>query len=573
MIFGETPLAEAEGALLAHSVVHPGLAFKKGRRLSAEDIAALAAAGVASVVAARLEPGDVHEDQAAEAIAGALRGPGLQASAAFTGRCNLMAEARGLLLADRDRLDQLNLLDEAVTVATLAPYAPVEARQMAATIKIIPFAVPGELLDRALAIAQDGAQDGASLLRVAAFLPRRVALVQTRLPGLKASLLDKTRAAVEGRLAALDCRLLDETRCGHQVEEISQSITALRAAGAEIVLVSGASAIVDRRDVVPAGIVAAGGAIEHFGMPVDPGNLMLLGRLGETPVVGLPGCARSPKLNGFDWVLQRLVAGLEVGPADVMAMGAGGLLKETAARALPRAQAVEGAVEGAVEQTAEAAAGVARAPRIAAVVLAAGRSTRMGAANKLLAEVGGQPMVRRVLDQVLASQAADVVVVTGHERGRIETALPDTTEGGRCRLVHNPDFAAGLSTSLHRGLAALSEDTDGALVCLGDMPEVTAGVIDRLIAAFDPLEGRAICLPTWAGKRGNPALLARRYFAEVQAISGDVGARALIGEYPEAVAEVAMDDLASGFGVLEDVDTPEDLGALSSGDAREPREG
>ena len=125
---------------------------------------------------------------------------------------------------------------------------------------------------------------------------------------------------------------------------------------------------------------------------------------------------------------------------------------------------------------------------------------------------------------------------------------------------------------MHRGLAALSEGIDGALVCLGDMPEVTAGVIDRLIAAFDPLEGRAICLPTWAGKRGNPALLARRYFAEVQAISGDVGARALIGEYPEAVAEVAMDDLASGFGVLEDVDTPEDLSALSSGDVREPRE-
>ena len=196
--------------------------------------------------------------------------------------------------------------------------------------------------------------------------------------------------------------------------------------------------------------------------------------------------------------------------------------------------------------------------------------------QQAIAEVGGQTMVRRVLDQVLASQAVDVVVVTGHERAQIEAALQDMVQDiageGRCRLVHNPDFAAGLSTSLHRGLAALSEDIDGALVCLGDMPAVTAGVIDRLIAAFDPLEGRAICLPTWAGKRGNPALLARRYFAEVQAISGDVGARALIGEYPEAVAEVAMDDLASGFGVLEDVDTPEDLGALSSGDAREPRE-
>ena len=549
MIFGDTPLGEAEDALLAHSVQRPGLAFKKGRRLSAEDLAALAAAGVESVVAARLEPGDVHEDQAAAAIAEAIRGPGLAASAAFTGRCNLLAEARGLLLAERERIDRLNGLDEAVTVASLAPHAPVEARQMAATIKIIPFAIPGDLLERALAIAREGPP----VLRLAAFLPRQVALLQTHLPGLKARLLDKTREAVEGRLAALDCRLLSEARCGHDAGEIAGAIAELRAAGAEIVLISGASAIVDRRDVVPAGILAAGGAIDHFGMPVDPGNLLLLGRLEETPVVGLPGCARSPKLNGFDWVLQRLVAGLAVGPAEIMAMGAGGLLKETGARALPRAQAVE---------TAEPAA--ARAPRIAAMVLAAGRSTRMGAANKLLAEVGGEAMVRRVLDQVLASQAAEVVLVTGHEAEKVAAAVADLTAGGRCRLVHNPDFPAGLSTSLHRGLGALADEVDGTLVCLGDMPRVTAAVIDRLIAAFDPLEGRALCLPTWGGERGNPVLLARRYFAEVQAITGDVGARALIGEYPEALAEVAMDDLPAGPGVLEDVDTPDELRALAA---------
>ena len=559
MIFGDTPLDQAKGALLAHSIMRPGIAFKKGRRMSATDIAALAAAGLDSVVAARLEPGDVHEDEAAEAIATALCGPGLTASAAFTGRCNLMAAARGLLLADRERLDRLNRVNEAVTVATLPPYATVEARQMAATVKIIPFAVAGALLERALAVARDDQ----STLEVAPFRPRRAALVQTRLPGLKASLLDKTRAAVEGRLAALDCPLSGETRCGHRAEEIAQAIAAAREAGAEIVLVSGASAIVDRRDVVPAGIVAAGGAIEHFGMPVDPGNLLLLGRLEETPVLGLPGCARSPKLNGFDWVLQRIVAGVPVGPADVMAMGAGGLLKETAARPLPRAQAVE--------EAQEAAPRPARAPRIAAVVLAAGRSTRMGADNKLLADIGGEPMVRRVLGQVLASQAVEVVVVAGHEADLIKTALEGLTSDGRCSLVHNPDFAAGLSSSLHRGIAALGETIDGALVCLGDMPQVTAAVFDRLIAAFDPLEGRTICLPTWAGKRGNPVLLARRYFAEVQAISGDVGARALIGDYPEAVAEVAMDDLASGFGVLEDIDTPEALEALAADEDREPQ--
>ncbi|MEE8226541.1 MAG: molybdopterin-binding/glycosyltransferase family 2 protein [Kiloniellales bacterium] len=560
MRFGDTRIDEAEGAILAHALATDDLRFKKGRCLSAEDVAALSAAGIESVIAARLEPGDVHEDAAADAIAAALCGPGLKASAAFTGRCNLLAEARGVLTVERTRLDDLNLVDEAVTVATLPPYAAVEMRQMAATIKIIPFAVGQAVLERCLAIA---GQDG-PLLRVAAFAPRRVGLVQTRLPSLKESLLEKTVDAVNARLAALDCPPVLEARCAHRTDEVAGAIAALRAQGAEIMLVSGASAIVDRRDVVPAGIVAAGGEIDHFGMPVDPGNLMLLGHLEDSPMIGLPGCARSPKLNGFDWVLQRLVAGLAVTPRDVMLMGGGGLLKESAARPLPRAQAVERADEDLSAPLETASEKAAHAPRIAAVVLAAGRSTRMGGVNKLLADVEGRAMIDRVVESVLVSQTEPVVVVTGHERARVEAALAPHVSSGRVRLVHNPDFAAGLSTSLHRGLAALPEEADGAVVCLGDMPGITASVIDRLVAAFDPLEGRAICLPTWRGKRGNPVLLARRFFAEMQTIAGDVGARALIGEYPEAVCEVAMEALAGGEAVLSDVDTPEALAALKS---------
>jgi molybdenum cofactor cytidylyltransferase len=561
MRFGDTPLDEAEGAILAHALTTEDLRFKKGRRLSAEDVAALSAAGIESVIAARLEPGDVHEDAAADAIAAALCGSGLKASAAFTGRCNLLAEARGVLIVERARLDDLNLLDEAVTVATLPPFAAVEPRQMAATIKIIPFAVDQVVLERCLAIAQ---QDG-PVLHIAAFAPRRVGLVQTRLPGFKESLLAKTTDAVNARLAALDCPPVLEVRCAHRPDEVAGAIAALRAQGAEITLISGASAIVDRRDVVPAGIVAAGGEIDHFGMPVDPGNLMLLGHAGNTPVIGLPGCARSPKLNGFDWVLQRLVAGLAVTPRDVMLMGGGGLLKEIAGRPLPRAQAVERAEVDLPARAPPASEAADRAPRIAAIVLAAGRSTRMGGVNKLLADIEGRAMIDRVVETVLASQAEPVVVVTGHERARVEAALARHASSGRVRLVHNPDFAAGLSTSLHRGLAALPEEADGAAVCLGDMPGIAASVIDRLIAAFDPLEGRAICLPTWRGKRGNPVLLARRFFAELQAIAGDVGARALIGEYPEAVCEVAMETLTGGEAVLSDVDTPEALAALVGG--------
>jgi len=545
MNFGDTPLDQAEGAILAHSLAAGASRFKKGRVLAAADIAALRDAGVTSVVAARLEPGDVHEDAAATALAGAVCGAHLKSSAAFTGRVNLIAQARGLLLVDRARLDALNQVDESITVATLPPFEPVAPRQMAATIKIIPFAVAGSALKKCLQAAQHG--DG-PLLRVAAFQPRRVGLVQTSLPGGKDSLLEKTKTALDARLAALDCPPADERRCAHDAATVADAIRALCEDGCEIVLISGASAIVDRRDVVPAGIVAAGGVVEHFGMPVDPGNLLLLGHAGKTPMIGLPGCARSPKLNGFDWVLQRLIADVPVRPGDVMNMGAGGLLKEISARPLPRAAAVES----------EPPPEVARAPRIAALILAAGQSRRMGAENKLLAAVDGKPMVAHVISQVLAAGLDPVMVITGHQRKRVQAALA----GLPLTFVHNPEYAAGLSTSLRRGLAALPEDADGVMVCLGDMPRVSAAVLARLAAAFDPLEGRAICVPTWQGKRGNPVLLARRFVPEMQDIAGDVGARALLGDYTDVVCEVAMDETRSGDGVLLDVDTPAALAAL-----------
>ncbi|MEQ9606876.1 MAG: NTP transferase domain-containing protein, partial [Kiloniellaceae bacterium] len=361
---------------------------------------------------------------------------------------------------------------------------------------------------------------------------------------------------MDRRLASLDCPAAVERRCAHDSAAVARELTALAGEGCDILLMSGASAIVDRRDVLPAALEAAGGTVDHFGMPVDPGNLMLLGTLNGRPVVGLPGCARSPKVNGFDWVLQRLVAGLSVTPEDIMRLGAGGLLKEIASRPLPRAEAVEAA---------EAFHPVPRAPRIAAIVLAAGQSRRMGAVNKLLASVDGKPMVSHVMESLQASQARPLAVVTGHDYAAVEAVLPKNS----FTLTHNPDYASGLSSSLRRGLAALPDGpegvpVDGVLVCLGDMPRVSPAVINRLIAAFNPTEGRAICVPTWQGKRGNPVLFARRFFAEMQEIAGDTGARALIGEHAEVVCEVPMDDDA----VLLDIDTPEALAALGGAAAR-----
>jgi molybdenum cofactor cytidylyltransferase len=540
--FGEVPPAEAEGAILAHSLKLGTTALKKGRVLSHADVELITASGMSEVTVARLDIGDVGEDEAAERVAAAAAGPGISVAKSFTGRANLFAEARGLLVVDPERIDRLNLVDEAITLGTLAPFAVVEPRQMVATVKIIPFGAPEDAVQCCIRAAISESP----LLRVAAFRGLSVGLLQTRLPGLKESILDKTRQVTEGRLEALGCRLLIEERCAHDIAELAPRIRDVIGHGVDMLLIHGASAILDRRDVIPASIVAAGGRIDHFGMPVDPGNLLLLGQVGERVVLGLPGCARSPKINGFDWVLERLVAGLPVGPAEIMRMGSGGLLSEIPSRPLPRGEA-----KPVSEQKPEVKP---PGPRIGALLLAAGQSRRMGGPNKLLAELDGTPMVAHVGRRLLASQARPIIAVLGNQAEAVDAALGKLP----VERVRNAEFAGGLSTSLKRGIAALPPDLDGALVCLGDMPLISGRHLDRLIAAFNPLEGRAIIVPTRRGKRGNPVLWSKQFFPEMAELAGDVGAKHLIGEHAELVAEVEMDDDA----VLVDIDTPEALDAL-----------
>jgi molybdenum cofactor cytidylyltransferase len=535
VIFASLPVTEAEGALLVHSIKLGKLAFRKGRKLVADDLQALAAAGIERVTVVRFEPVVVPDDDAARRIAMAVCGENLEVAAPFTGRCNLIAKRHGLLVIDRARLDRLNAVDEAVTFATLPAFDLVTPGDMVATVKIIPFAVAGEVIERCL-----WALAGEPLLHVAGLRSRDVTLIQTRLPGLKESVIDKTVTVMNERLAELGSGPVKDRRCAHEEPALVAEIDAALEDGAEMVLIAGASAISDRRDVLPASITRAGGTVDHFGMPVDPGNLMLLARIGDKPVLGLPGCVRSPKLNGFDWVLQRLMADLPVTRQDIMAMGAGGLLKEIPTRPQPRA--------GSESQAP-------RAAKVAAIVLAAGRSSRMGNANKLMAELDKRPLVAHVVDAALASRAERVLVVTGHEAERVRAALGDR----KVEAVHNPDYASGIASSLAVGLAALKDSKiDGLLVLLGDMPRVTPAQIDRLISAFNPLEGRAICVPTFNGKRGNPVLWSKRFFEAMMHLKGDVGARHLIAENGELVAEVAMPDDA----VLTDVDTPQALEEL-----------
>lgn len=548
MEFGEIGIDEAAGAILAHAHREGRINFAKGRRLSELDVAALKAAGVQRVIAAKLAPDDVHEDEAARTIAEAVMGGGLTATAPFTGRANLFAAAPGVVVADQARLDALNEIDESITVATLPAYAAASAKQMVATIKIIPFAVSRAAVDRALAVIVQGGP----MVSVAPFRAMKAGLVQTSLPGTRGKALDKTSETTRARMVGLGGTLAGERRVQHDEDEIADALKELAAEGCDLFLIAGASAIVDRRDTVPAGIEKAGGRVTHFGMPVDPGNLLLMGELDGKPAIGLPGCAKSPKFNGFDMVLQRLAADLPVRRSEIVRMGAGGLLEETTMRGVARS-GEEGEGKG----------GAQRAPRIAALILAAGRSSRMGPSNKLLAEIDGAPMVARVVRAAMMSHAVSATVVLGHMADDVGQAVASLGDMARnVRFVTNPDYAHGLSTSLKVGVAALPDDVDGALVLLGDMPAVTPAQLNKLIAAFNPVEGRSICVPTVEGKRGNPVLWARRFFAEMGNVSGDTGARHMIGEHADQVCEVPMDGESSSDGVLVDLDTPEALAAF-----------
>jgi len=533
MKFGLVPVGEASGGVAVHSIRKDGFVLKKGTSIGQAEIAAMRAVGIEAVTVARLEPGDISEDAAAADIAAALAGEGVRIEDAFTGRVNLFAAHPGVLVVDRTAIDRLNRVDESITFATLDAYAQVVEGEMIATVKIIPFAVAAAARDTAVAAAKSAKP----LIRVAPYRIRKVAVVSTVLPGLADKVIAKTLKVTADRLNPAGATIVAERRVPHAADALAKALEAIEKSGAELILVFGASAIADRRDVIPAAIESIGGRIEHFGMPVDPGNLMLVGDMHGRPVLGAPGCARSPKKNGFDWILARLLAGLPVTRADITGMGVGGLLMEIVTRPQPR----------------EAPTPDGR--RVAAIVLAAGRSTRMGGPNKLTATIKGKPLVRIAAEQALASRAQPVIVVTGHQHEEVEQALA----GLSVKIVHNPDFADGLSASLRTGLAAIPGEADGAVICLGDMPQVRAEMIDRLIAAFDPARGALVVVPTIEGKRGNPVLWSRRFFPELAALEGDVGARHLIGTYGEAVVEVPADAAA-----LIDIDTPEALSALKA---------
>ena len=534
MIFDSYDCADAEGVLLAHTLRIPGGTFKKGRVLSREDLAALREAGIARVSGVRLEAGDVDEDQAALEVARALAGPLVDVGRPVAGRCYLYARRDGLAVVQREVIDAINQCDTGMVIATLSDCAECLQQQAVASVKVIPFAVARAQLERCVALA--AAAGGAVALR--AFQPRAMALILTRAPGMKESMLDSTSRVTRDRVSSMGGRIVSETRCGHTVPELGEAIERALAAAADAVLICGASITVDPADIVPAAIVACGGAVDHFGMPVEPGNMLLLAHVGERPVINLPGCSRSPKLNGLDWVMQRLAADLPLGKKEILTMGVGGLIKDISHRWRMREQG------SLIEQFQSQYA-------VAALVLGAGRSSRMGEQNKLLAPVGGTPMLQRVVDAALGAEVVSTTVVTGCQADAVRQLL----RAREVNFVHNPDYRQGLASSLKTGLAALPADIDGVIILLADMPFVTSAHINELICEFNPAIERDIVAPIRDGRLGNPIIWAARYIPAMMQLSGDRGARPLLEEYAANVWEVPMGDDA----IFVDVDTPQAL--------------
>ncbi|MFN8470594.1 MAG: molybdopterin-binding protein [Anaerolineae bacterium] len=322
MKFGPVPIEEAAGKILAHNHTDAEgrRAFRKGFVVREADLAALREVAGDTVYVAELEPGDVHEDDAARRLARVVLGDGVRPGPAAGGRVNLLAEARGLLKLDVDRLNSINEID-GLTIATLFQNAVVQPKKIVATAKVIPYAVPEESLRRVEALA------GPSV-RVETLPGRRVGVILTSSDAGRAKTIEVLDGPIRSRVQELGSDVVALLSVAHTEAAVTDAVGRLAAQGVDAIIIAGETSIMDANDITPRGVVGAGGCIEGYGVPAEPGNLLLLAYLDGRPVLGAPGCVRSRHTNVVDLVLPRLLAGEHLTRRDLAALGHGALLQE-----------------------------------------------------------------------------------------------------------------------------------------------------------------------------------------------------------------------------------------------------
>lgn len=317
------PISQATGQVLLHNLVGPDgrRVLRKGRQLTRDDISKLKAAGQESVYVAILEENDINEDEAARRLGQIIAGNGIAASNAVTGRVNLTAERAGLLKVNADALLDFNDRP-GITLGTLRNNSAVQPQTVIGTIKIIPYSVPKDTLAAAEAIAQN-----TPLIRLIPFVVKQAALITTGSPEGREKVVTSFTRPLRERLAQYNTTLLEGPYVAEDEDEIRAAIHWALGRGVEMVLIAGETSIMDTDDITPRAIRAVGGNIVHHGVPVEPGNLLLLAYYNNIPIVGAPGCARSPSYNVVDMVLPRLAAGEQLSRRDLVELGHGGYLK------------------------------------------------------------------------------------------------------------------------------------------------------------------------------------------------------------------------------------------------------
>lgn len=527
-------------ALLGHSVKTPAGRLRKGLAVTPEVLDQLQAGACDPVVLAELDADDVLEDVVAERIASLLTGSMFHSSSGFTGRVNIFAKSDGLFLADKALITALNQIGGGMTLATLQDDVRVTKDMMVASVKIIPFAVADARVEAAEALLRQSPP----LFSLQPFQTMRVGVIATELPHVKERVVTKGLDALETRLRRLGSYIKTTLRVAHEQAAVQHALDALRVDDVDVIILSGAAAPADTDDVLLAAVRAMDGVIDQFGMPVDPGNLLFTGNLDGVPVIGSPSCARSLSVNGFDYVLNRLAAGLDVSEYYVSTLGMGGLLGEILTRphkreSRPGGSAIVPEVDVAGDMRASTT-------YLSGLVLAAGLSRRMGATNKLLVSVDGEPLVRHVVRAALASGLDEVLVVLGHEADAVRACLDDLP----VRFVLAERYCDGMGATLAEGMQAVCDASTHCFVLLGDMPFIRAETLKAMadLAIGDMPD--MIIRPFYQDQPGHPVLFPAAFYPAVSGLEGDDGARGIISQYNDALHLMPCDD----EGVVIDLD-------------------
>ena len=525
MYFGQVKVIDSLNGILAHTITLDGKKFLKGRIISKEDQQYFIKNNIKYLICAQLTQKDVHEDKAANILAKKFNNNTLALEKAFTGRSNILANESGLLVINEDKIRKFNKTSNSITIATLNNNSRVKKGEMIATIKIIPFSIKEKSIESIEKI------NFKKSLYIHSFKEKKCALILTHSNKENIKLNNISEKRIKERLETLNCTIKLIKTCKHDAKDISGIIKHFIKTDVDLILILGSSAIVDIKDKIPEAIMNSGGTIIRFGMPVDPGNLLLLGKIQKKTIIGLPGCARSPTLNGFDWVLERILSGNNIDNNDISAMGVGGLLKTINKRE-----------KNLVKDSKY---------KITNIILAAGQSKRMLKDNKLLIKINKQTMLEKMIFTSLNSNANNTVLVLGYQSDIIQEII----QNNNITTVINTDYKKGLSSSLQCGISALPDDCDAAIIILADMPNIDNQVINRMINSFNPSKNYSIIIPTFNGKKGNPILLARKFFPDILRVKGDKGAKDIIINNKKSILEIPQKNSS----VLNDIDTKEDL--------------